>query len=106
MYNGFVASTGVVHLPDVVRYLQAERVRLDKVVTNPQRDQQWTRQVHLVADEYRELLAEVPADHEPSPALREIRWMIEELRISYFAQTMRTAFPVSEKRIHKAMDAI
>ncbi|TDQ04452.1 ATP-dependent RNA helicase HrpA [Labedaea rhizosphaerae] len=106
VYDGFVASTGVVHLPDVVRYLQAERVRLDKLPSNPQRDQQWTRQVHLVDDEYRELLAEVPTDHEPSPALRDIRWMIEELRISYFAQTMRTAFPVSEKRIHRAMDAL
>ena len=40
------------------------------------------------------------------PALRDIRWMIEELRVSYFAQTLKTAYPVSEKRIRKAMDEI
>ena len=102
MHSGFIARTGVRRLPDVVRYLQAERVRLEKLPSNPQRDQEWTRQVHVVSEEYRQLAAEVA----PSEALSDIRWMIEELRVSYFAQTMRTAFPVSEKRIYKAMDAL
>ena len=41
----------------------------------------------------------------PSPALLEVRWVVEELRVSLFAQTLRTAFPVSEQRIHKAIRA-
>ncbi|MGH3988835.1 MAG: DUF3418 domain-containing protein, partial [Pseudonocardiaceae bacterium] len=39
------------------------------------------------------------------PELQRIRWMIEELRVSYFAQELRTPYPVSDKRIYQAMDA-
>ena len=42
----------------------------------------------------------------PSPALEQVRWMVEELRISLFAQPMRTRGPVSDKRIGKALDAL
>jgi ATP-dependent helicase HrpA len=61
--------------------------------------------VHQVHAEYRELRAQVPSD-EPNDALDEIRWMIEELRLSYFAQTVGTRYSVSDKRIYKALDAI
>ena len=42
----------------------------------------------------------------PSRGLEQVRWMVEELRISLFAQPMRTRYPVSEKRIYKALDAL
>jgi ATP-dependent helicase HrpA len=49
---------------------------------------------------YEDARAELP----PSPALDDIRWMIEELRISYFAQTLKTAYAISDKRVYRALD--
>ena len=54
---------------------------------------------------YGELLAAVPPGRQPSEEVRAIRWMIEELRVSFFAQSLGTPSPVSEKRIMKAMEA-
>jgi ATP-dependent helicase HrpA len=59
-------------------------------------------QIHEIEAEYRELRNELP----DSPGLRDIRWMIEELRINLFAQTLGTAYPISDKRIYKAMDQL
>jgi ATP-dependent helicase HrpA len=42
----------------------------------------------------------------PSPELEQVRWMVEELRISLFAQPMRTRYPVSDKRVYRALDAL
>jgi ATP-dependent helicase HrpA len=58
----------------------------------------------VVADEYAAELVAVPEGSEPSPALREIRWMIEELRVSLYAHPMRTRYPISIKRIQRALD--
>jgi ATP-dependent helicase HrpA len=46
----------------------------------------------------------VPRGRRPGPALRQVRWMLEEFRVSLFAQQLGTAYPVSEKRIRKALD--
>ena len=51
-------------------------------------------------------MAALPPGTEPSPALREIRWMIEELRVSLYAHPMRTRYPVSVRRIQQAIDAL
>jgi ATP-dependent helicase HrpA len=58
--------------------------------------------VHQVEEEYAALRKELP----PSPELAEIRWMIQELRVSLFAQALGTAYPVSDKRIYRAMDEV
>jgi len=102
IYPGFVTATGWRRLPDLARYLQGIERRLDKLPQDPHRDRLNTVSVQQVQDEYRKLVAEAP----PSLELAEIRWMIEELRISLFAQTIGTAHPVSEKRIYRAMDAV
>ena len=60
--------------------------------------------MRVVADEYAELLAALPDGAEPSPELAEIRWMIEELRVSLYAAPLRTRYPVSVKRIQRAID--
>ena len=73
---------------------------------DPARDAEWTAQVRVVADEYAAELAALPPGTEPSPALREVRWMIEELRVSLYAHPMRTRYPVSIKRIQKAIDEL
>src|SRR5439155_25150501 len=84
VYRGFVTATGYRRLPDLVRYLRAVEHRLDELPGNLARDREWLGKVETVQEEYRDLLATVP----PDDALGEIRWMIEELRVSYFAQTI------------------
>ncbi|MGF7235958.1 MAG: DUF3418 domain-containing protein, partial [Frankia sp.] len=68
------------------------------------RDRSMTGRVEQVTAAYRELLDAVPAGVGPSEGLRDIRWMIEELRISLFAQALGTPRPISEQRIYRAMD--
>ncbi|MER5389640.1 ATP-dependent RNA helicase HrpA [Saccharopolyspora sp. NPDC002686] len=103
---GFVTTTGYARLSDLVRYLHAIEQRLDKLQYHPQRDRDWMYQVDEVEQRYRDLLAGVPQGRYPSEALLHVGWMIEELRVSLFAQSLGTAFPVSVKRIHRAMDKL
>ncbi|HTI23307.1 MAG TPA: DUF3418 domain-containing protein, partial [Kutzneria sp.] len=104
VHADFAAETGYQRLPDVERYLKAIERRLEKLPENPQRDVQRTEEIAEITGEYRALLAAVPKGEPVDKALRAIGWMIEELRVSYFAQTLGTAYPISEKRIYKAMD--
>jgi ATP-dependent helicase HrpA len=106
VFPGFVSVLGAKRLPDVLRYLRAIERRLDRLPDHPQRDLDLMRSVQQVQRSYEELLAELPAGAPVPEAWRDIRWMIEELRVSYFAQPMRTANPVSEKRIYRAMDEL
>ncbi|HEX5812138.1 MAG TPA: ATP-dependent RNA helicase HrpA, partial [Pseudonocardia sp.] len=103
---GFVTAAGTPRLGDLARYLQAAELRIDKLRADPVRDAQWTAEVRTVADEYAAELAALPVGVEPSPELREIRWMIEELRVALYAHPMRTRYPVSVKRIQKALDEL
>ncbi len=102
---GFVTETGWRRLTDLKRYLLAVDRRLEALPNHPQRDAQQLLKVQQVQQAYGELLAAVPAGRQPSPEVRQIRWMIEELRVSFFAQSLGTPTPVSEKRIMKAMEA-
>jgi ATP-dependent helicase HrpA len=104
VYPGFVTATGWQHLPDLPRYLQAIERRLDKLPENPRRDRDWQAQVEAVQEAYRELSDTLPPGKRAGEGLRQIRWMMEELRVSYFAQHLGTRYPVSEKRIYRAMD--
>jgi ATP-dependent helicase HrpA len=103
VYPGFVAATGVARLPDVVRYLRAAGTRLDALPERPERDRQLMWRIELVQQSYDEVLAALPPGRAPSPELAGVRWMIEELRVSFFAQQLGTAYPVSEKRIQKVL---
>ncbi|WXK68799.1 ATP-dependent RNA helicase HrpA [Nonomuraea sp. N2-4H] len=106
VYPGFVTATGYRRLPDVLRYLRAIDRRLTKLPEDPWRDEEWMDRVHKVEDDYDELLDKLPPARRNDPDVVEIRWMIEELRVSFFAQTLGTPTPVSEKRIAKAMDRL
>jgi ATP-dependent helicase HrpA len=106
IYPGFVAETGARRLPDLVRYLRAMARRLDKLPGEAAKDAQRMATVHRVADAYQAALAALsPADRR-SPSALAVRWQIEELRVSLFAQVIGTAGPVSEKRILTALDAL
>ncbi|MFG2194887.1 ATP-dependent RNA helicase HrpA [Streptomyces sp. NPDC048639] len=102
---GFVTDHGVRRLPDLLRYLVAVDRRLTQLPTNLQRDTARTAKVHEMQDEYAWLLEQLPQGKPVPQEVRDIRWMIEELRVSYFAHALGTAYPVSDKRIVKAVDA-
>jgi ATP-dependent helicase HrpA len=99
---GFVTATGAQRLPDLARYLQAIERRLDKLPRDPDRDRNWMQRVQTVVQAYQQLRDEIG----DGPQLQQICWMIEELRVSYFAQELRTPYPVSDKRIYQAMDEL
>ncbi|GAB2566273.1 ATP-dependent helicase [Paractinoplanes abujensis] len=103
VHAGFVTETGWRQLHHLPRYLRGIVYRLDRLGGNLARDRQLMAQLHEIETEYRELRSELPAGTE---GLSEIRWMIEELRINLFAQSLGTAYPISDKRIFKAMDQL
>lgn len=102
---GFVTATGLRRLPDLMRYLVAADRRLQQMPTNVQRDTTRMEKVHEMQDEYAWLLEQLPQGRPVPSSVLDIRWMIEELRVSYFAHALGTAYPVSDKRIVKAIDA-
>ncbi|MFD5033161.1 ATP-dependent RNA helicase HrpA [Streptomyces sp. NPDC058405] len=102
---GFVTRTGLRRLPDLMRYLVAVDRRLQQMPTGVQRDTTRMEKVHEMQDEYAWLLEQLPRGRPVPQQVLDIRWMIEELRVSYFAHALGTAQPVSDKRIVKAIDA-
>ncbi|MFD4621816.1 ATP-dependent RNA helicase HrpA [Streptomyces sp. NPDC058475] len=102
---GFVTATGLRRVPDLMRYLVAADRRLQQMPTNVQRDTTRMEKVHEMQDEYAWLLEQLPQGRPVPSSVLDIRWMIEELRVSYFAHALGTAYPVSDKRIVKAIDA-
>ncbi|HEU4910390.1 MAG TPA: ATP-dependent RNA helicase HrpA [Actinomycetes bacterium] len=103
---GFVTATGRDRLPDLARYLRAAQVRLDALPHGAARDQQRLAEVAQVQAEVDAWIAGLPPERRDDPAVRGVRWMVEELRVSLFAQRLGTPYPVSAKRIYKAMDAV
>jgi ATP-dependent helicase HrpA len=103
IYPGFVSETGLRRLPDLVRYLRAISRRLDTMADDPGRDGERMAVVHRVAGAYQQAIAGLPAARRCSADVRAVRWMIEELRVSLFAQLLGASGPVSEKRINAAL---
>lgn len=106
IFPGFVAATGKGRLRDLDRYLRAALERLDKAPGDLPRDDERAAVVATVERERADLLAKLPAPRRLDRDVVELRWMTEELRVSLFAQRLGTAYPVSEKRIYAAMDAV
>jgi ATP-dependent helicase HrpA len=100
---GFIAETGYEQLAHLPRYLRAVGYRLDKMGEDPQRDRANLTRIQQLGLEYETALRRVPSGHRPRPELRQARWMLEEFRVSVFAQQLGTAYPVSEKRVRKAL---
>ncbi|MCD9143982.1 ATP-dependent RNA helicase HrpA [Streptomyces albireticuli] len=103
---GFVTAHGVRRLPDVLRYLVAVDRRLTQLPTNVDRDRARMAKVKEMRDEHAWLLEQFPKGRPVPQEALDIRWMIEELRVSYFAHALGTAHPVSDKRIVKAIDQL
>ncbi len=104
VYPGFLSRTPWERLEHVPRYLKGCALRLQKYRANAERDQKHAVTVATLWNNYE---ARLKADRDAGrndPKLEEFRWLIEELRISLFAQELRTPFPVSAKRLQKFWD--
>ena len=104
--NGFVLSVGRARLPDLLRYLRGIARRLEKAPENVAADLDRMRRVQAMAAEYAGTLAALPPGRESDDDARAVRWMLEEFRLSLFAQGIATAYPISEQRIYRALDAL
>jgi ATP-dependent helicase HrpA len=98
IHPGFVTAIGWQKLPDLLRWLRAVERRLDKLPSRVDQDARAMATVHRVQTEYARVRSALP---EPD----RVRWMIEELRVSLFAQQLGTPYPVSEQRILRALSS-
>jgi ATP-dependent helicase HrpA len=104
--KGFVAATGGARLADLTRYLNAVGRRLERLPRDVTGDRDRMQRVHAVEGAYHELRQALSPARAAAEDVRDIGWMIEELRVSLWAQQLGTARPVSEQRIYRAIDAI
>ncbi len=100
----FASRTPPAQLAHLQRYLRAMVVRMDKLRVDQARDAQKMAEIAPLQANFRRALAQRRG--QPDPRLEEFRWMLEELRVSLFAQALRTPMPVSSRRLHKAWSAI
>ncbi|MFE3079522.1 ATP-dependent RNA helicase HrpA [Nocardia tengchongensis] len=104
IFPGFISEWGSVRLRALPRYLEAARLRLDALPTSANRDRAGMIELDRVHAAYDRLVANLPEGRRGGRDIVEIWWMIEELRVSLFAQQLGTPYPVSAKRIEKAID--
>ncbi|NHB95656.1 ATP-dependent RNA helicase HrpA [Photorhabdus stackebrandtii] len=106
VFRGFVTANSWKRLPDVLRYLHGIDRRLEKLAIDPHRDRTQMGRVENVQQQWQQWMAKLSLQQKQLPEVQEIRWMIEELRISLFAQQLGTPYPVSDKRILQNMEQI
>ena len=103
VFAGFITATGARRLPDVERYLRGASWRVERLHRNAAVDRDRMRELHQLESQYRHVLQELP----PGPVtdeLGEVPWLLEELRISYFAQAVGPHGQVSAKKIRRILD--
>ncbi|MBS3180855.1 ATP-dependent RNA helicase HrpA [Leucobacter manosquensis] len=103
VFEGFVSRTGLAQLERVPVYLEAVQMRMRALTEQPGRDRAWQNEIDRAAALYTEAGGVVPLPVDAPKRLVRARWLIEELRVSLFAQQLRTAEPVSLQRIQKAL---
>ena len=105
VYKGFISSTSYEHLSNIPRYLDALIYRLDKVHRDVNRDLLYTRKLEELNQLYKTTLNRY-AHYSVPDALLEVKWLLEELKVSYFAQQLGCKISVSDKRIKNEIDKI
>jgi ATP-dependent helicase HrpA len=99
VFKGFVGASGIEKLDDIIRYLKGILRRLEKLPIDPNQDRLKLIEVNKAVDKYENVLSNQRKDKPISQDILVTKWMIEELRISLFAQNLGTAQPISLKRI-------
>ncbi|HQR11924.1 MAG TPA: ATP-dependent RNA helicase HrpA [Casimicrobiaceae bacterium] len=102
VHPGFFAGTPWTRLSHIPRYLRALDRRLAKYGERPERDKKHAEQVAVLWDRYRARRDSNAQAGRAEPALDDFRWLLEELRVSLFAQELKTPVPVSFKRVERA----
>jgi len=103
IFKGFVSQHGADKLGDLIRYLKAIQKRLEKLPVDPNRDRLCVLELEKVAQEYKKLTNKTPKGMPLPTDVEAIFWMQQELRVSLFAQTLGTPYPISAKRILNAI---
>jgi ATP-dependent helicase HrpA len=106
IHPGSLSATPWARLADLPRYLRAMQLRLDKFAANPERDAKHAAAIAELWARYEERLAKQKKAGAVDPRLEEFRWHMEELRVSLFAQELKTPYPVSFKRLDKIWNAM
>jgi ATP-dependent helicase HrpA len=102
VYKGCFTQTPWEYLQNIPRYLKALRLRIEKHPSNPERDGKNAGSVGLIWQKWQDKVNALHQAHLDIPQnLLDYRWLIEELRVSLFAQELKTPFPVSIKRLEK-----
>ncbi|MBT0726397.1 ATP-dependent RNA helicase HrpA [Rosenbergiella australiborealis] len=104
VFSGFVTKNGWQKLGDTLRYLQAIERRLDKLPVDPHSDRARMLRVQQVEQQLQRYRNKLPKAEQENEKVITVRWMIEELRVSLFAQQLGTPYPVSEKRITQLLE--
>jgi ATP-dependent helicase HrpA len=106
VYKGFFSATPWDQLAQLPRYLKAMHLRLEKYGNSPDRDEKHTHSIAELTKRYDERLDKQRKAGVDDPRLEEFRWALEELRVSLFAQELKTPYPISYKRMEKMWNAI
>jgi ATP-dependent helicase HrpA len=106
VHRGFVADAGLTQLRRLPTYLAAVRTRRERLGESVNRDRALMDQIGSLQEAYLNRVAALPEGRPSSDGLVQVRWMLEEYRISLWAQQLGTAYPVSDSRIRKALDAL
>ncbi|MCU9949911.1 ATP-dependent RNA helicase HrpA [Pseudomonas sp. PDM13] len=101
VYPGFVRETPGEWLKELPRYLKAIEQRFDKIGAQLQRDRVWSGELAGYWEQYQARLAKHAQEGKRDPELQTFRWMLEEYRVSLFAQQLGTKMAVSDKRLNK-----
>jgi ATP-dependent helicase HrpA len=105
VHKRFIAETEYSQLAHFPRYLKAMNVRLEKLRTNTARDAQLMAEWQSAATQFQRTIKNQPLKN-LDPRMTDFRWMLEELRVSLFAQELRTPMPVSSKRLQKVWESM
>ena len=106
VYPGFVRETPAEWLKEVPRYLKAIEQRFDKISAQLQRDRVWTGELNACWEQYLARTAKHAKEGKRDPELQLYRWMLEEYRVSLFAQQLGTRMAVSDKRLNKQWSGV
>ena len=94
---------GAAKMTDLIRYLKAIERRLETLPVDPNRDGLCVLELEKVAEQYQKLANKIPKGMPIPEEISAIFWMQQELRVSLFAQTLGTPYPVSAKRVLNAI---
>lgn len=103
VFDGFISRTGLEQLRHLPRYLRAAAARLERLASSASTERSGMLELEQALAIYRNAGGELPPARDASATLRQARWLLEELRVSLFAQQLGTAQPASLKRLRKLL---